>query len=503
MPSASYLAGGRTGLQTNPHAIDAAFGGFQHFETQSVLLEDFNRLGDVSGELAYQPGNGGRLFFVGPHAQQLFQQVHIGVAVEDVRGLALLHDLSLFVLVADLANDFLHQVFDGDQAGDSAVLVDDDGHANVVALHLAHQLAAQLGFGDKVHIGLHQVAYGLGARVRVEDLQEVLGIDNAFDMVDIAFIDRYARIGIPLYQFGEILDGGVDGHRDDLGPGPHHFAHRLVAEFDHRLDKIAVALLQNALFLTGFDQRVHGLRGMFGLRSSMFLGERCDRQSEAEDQGHRHGEINERPQNRDPSHQPLASGAHEKKIRQQTVEDDDDEDETHRRLHQIEHDPARFHEQHVADEHANAGHAHLGQHGHRERSPFAAYVQPGLDVMLVGVYVLLELPPQKLSHLRVQPVHVGHQSQQRHQDHQKDGQRQAHLRPPPRLLEPADLADGFRPGELFSGLLWVRSISPTGKPSLRRRAVSRVCISPSSVSWSEPARCNNPCRDRKSVGCLK
>src|ERR1022692_76912 len=240
---ASNLGGGRTGLQTNPHAIDAAFGGFQHFEAQSVLLEDFTRLGDVSGELAYQPGNGGRLFFVGPHAQQLFQQVHIGVAVEDVRGLALLHDLSLFVLVADLADDLFHQVLDGHQAGDSAVLVDDDGHANVVALHLAHQLAAQLGFGDKVHIGLHQVAHGFGARVRIQDLQEVLGIDNAFDMVDIAFIYGYARIGIPLYQFGEILDGGVDGDRDNLGTGPHHFAHRLVAEFDDRLDQIAVALL--------------------------------------------------------------------------------------------------------------------------------------------------------------------------------------------------------------------------------------------------------------------
>ena len=50
-------AGGRTCLQANAHAIDAAFGGFQHFEAQSVLLEDFTRLGDVSGEFAYQPGN--------------------------------------------------------------------------------------------------------------------------------------------------------------------------------------------------------------------------------------------------------------------------------------------------------------------------------------------------------------------------------------------------------------------------------------------------------------
>src|ERR1017187_5447788 len=89
--SALDLLGGRTRLQTNTHSIHTAVGGFQHFEAQPVLLEDFTRLGDVSGEFAYQSGNGGRLFYLRPHAEQFFQQVHIGVAVEDVRGLALFH----------------------------------------------------------------------------------------------------------------------------------------------------------------------------------------------------------------------------------------------------------------------------------------------------------------------------------------------------------------------------------------------------------------------------
>src|ERR1017187_8554874 len=132
--SALDLLGGRTRLQTNTHSIHTAVGGFQHFEAQPVLLEDFSRLGYVSREFAHQSRNCGRLFFIGPHAEQFLQQVHVGVSVQNIRGLALFHEVSLLVLVADLANDLLHQVFDRYQAPDAAVLVYYDGHANVVAL---------------------------------------------------------------------------------------------------------------------------------------------------------------------------------------------------------------------------------------------------------------------------------------------------------------------------------------------------------------------------------
>ncbi len=50
------------------------------------------------------------------------------------------------MLVADVADDLLEQIFDGDQAGDAAVLVDDDAHVLFFALHLAQQLVAALGF---------------------------------------------------------------------------------------------------------------------------------------------------------------------------------------------------------------------------------------------------------------------------------------------------------------------------------------------------------------------
>src|SRR5271165_4285424 len=124
------------GLEADAYAVHAALGGFENLEPQSVLVENFTRPGNMSREFAHQPGDGGRLFFIRPHTKQLLQQIDVGVAVEDVGRLVLLYDLCLLMLITDLAHDFFDQVFDRNHAADAAVLVNHDGHANVVALHL-------------------------------------------------------------------------------------------------------------------------------------------------------------------------------------------------------------------------------------------------------------------------------------------------------------------------------------------------------------------------------
>ena len=69
----------------------------------------------------------------------------------DAAGLALrLFDWRVgLVLVADVADDLLQQIFDGDQAGDAAVFIDHDAHVLLFALHLAQQLVAALGFRNE------------------------------------------------------------------------------------------------------------------------------------------------------------------------------------------------------------------------------------------------------------------------------------------------------------------------------------------------------------------
>src|SRR5271166_878384 len=55
-------------LEADPDAAHTALSGFEHFEAQTVLVENFARLGNVSGEFAYKSGDCGRLFFLGPDA---------------------------------------------------------------------------------------------------------------------------------------------------------------------------------------------------------------------------------------------------------------------------------------------------------------------------------------------------------------------------------------------------------------------------------------------------
>ena len=95
------------------------------------------------------------------------------------------------MLVVNLADDLFEQVFDGDEAGDAAVLVDDDAHMLLFALHLAQQFVDALGLGDELRLAL-DAGHGAGAGLGVGDLQQVVGEGDAGDVVDGAF-DRPER----------------------------------------------------------------------------------------------------------------------------------------------------------------------------------------------------------------------------------------------------------------------------------------------------------------------
>ena len=56
-------------------------------------------------------------------------------------------------LVVDLADDLLDDVLDGDDAGDAAVLVDDDRERRALALEVGEQVVERLGLGDDRRLG--------------------------------------------------------------------------------------------------------------------------------------------------------------------------------------------------------------------------------------------------------------------------------------------------------------------------------------------------------------
>ena len=72
------------------------------------------------------------------------------------------------MLVGDVADDGFEQVFDGDEAGDAAVLVDDDAHVLLLALHLAEELGDFFGLGHEGG-GALDLGDGAGRRPRCRE----------------------------------------------------------------------------------------------------------------------------------------------------------------------------------------------------------------------------------------------------------------------------------------------------------------------------------------------
>src|SRR5438874_8687171 len=125
----------------DPHSFHASLRRLQNLETQPVVFDHFALARNAARQFAYQSCYRGRLFILGSDAKQLTEPVHVHVPRHDIGLLALPYYFGFFVFVANLSDNFFYQVFDGDQACNPAVLVYDNGHADVVVLHLAQQIA--------------------------------------------------------------------------------------------------------------------------------------------------------------------------------------------------------------------------------------------------------------------------------------------------------------------------------------------------------------------------
>ena len=102
--------------------------------------------------------------------------------------------LGLVVLVVDLADDLLQHVLDRHQSGDAAVLVDHDRHVVARLAELAQQHVEFLGFRDQ-HRRTQQFAHVLRRAVVGDDAaQQVLGQQDAEDLVAVLAVHREARV---------------------------------------------------------------------------------------------------------------------------------------------------------------------------------------------------------------------------------------------------------------------------------------------------------------------
>ena len=126
----------------------------------------------------------------------------------------------LVVLVCDVADDGFEEVFDGDDAGDGSVLVNDDAHVLLGGLHLAEEFGDHLGLGDEGG-GALDLGDGEGGGVGIGDLEEVVGEGDAGDVVEGVAEDGDAGEDVGSSMAGgELLEGeGLMGTAKISGRG--------------------------------------------------------------------------------------------------------------------------------------------------------------------------------------------------------------------------------------------------------------------------------------------
>ena len=168
------------------------------------------------------------------------------------------------MFVFDFADDFLDQVFDGDQALGARIFIDDNRQVHPRAAHFVEQLEHTHAFGYKARL-TNEGVYALGlCAILCEHGEDILDVDHAGDLVERLVIDGEATMAV----FGEGRDAigkarGI-GNRDNRAARNHHIINAVFAEMEqiaqHRAlnrGQIAVGVGRNAAF---------GLFFMFGNR---------------------------------------------------------------------------------------------------------------------------------------------------------------------------------------------------------------------------------------------
>ena len=98
------------------------------------------------------------------------------------------------MLVADLTHDLFHQVFNRDQPGDSAVLIYDNRHPDILLLHLAEQITSELALRYEINVTPHQAVQRPDPRLTIRHLQHVLRVNDSLNIVDVPFIHGDAGV---------------------------------------------------------------------------------------------------------------------------------------------------------------------------------------------------------------------------------------------------------------------------------------------------------------------
>ena len=158
------------------------------------------------------------------------------------------------VFVIDLADDLLDHILQGHQAAHPAELVDNDGQVDLLQLELAQQLGDRLGFGDEGDRVEELAQVEVGLRAAGADAQQVLGMEDADDVIRVAFVDGDAGVAFLVDQPDQVRHRGVRGGADHLRRRGHDLRGLGAAEIKDRVDQPFLVDGDQPLFFALLEQ---------------------------------------------------------------------------------------------------------------------------------------------------------------------------------------------------------------------------------------------------------
>ncbi len=170
------------------------------------------------------------------------------------------HVGDLVGLVGDVADQFLGDVLVGDDAGDPAVLVEDDRELVVPLAHPLDRVGQRQHLGEQQRLPGHPARRGGGQR-GLGQVHQLPDADHAGDVVGVVAEDRVGGVAVAGDQVDRLGGRGVVPHEDGVGPGHQHLLEGALGELQGVVEQEGGVPRQLALLVGLADQVAQFLQG--------------------------------------------------------------------------------------------------------------------------------------------------------------------------------------------------------------------------------------------------
>ena len=172
------------------------------------------------------------------------------------------HDWTSRPPFVDFADDLLEQVFDGDEASGSAVLVHHDGHLRAIAAHRGQHFV-ELRWTRNIRQGSR--VSGRDRLVRNEMPEDFFDVQAADDVVQVAAVDRIARVSVRAHDRSKLVGFSADRDSREQNARHHHLTGGSIAKREQVPQDLTGLPAKEPAFLALADDELEFLCGVITL----------------------------------------------------------------------------------------------------------------------------------------------------------------------------------------------------------------------------------------------